>query len=1067
MTAPKFYPQSAANTKFDLELFKAPPKEFRGAPLWSWNNKLSKDQLFHQIGAMKEMGFGGYHIHARSGLDTEYLGEEFLNLVEDCVVEGKKNDMLTYLYDEDRWPSGSCSGQVVEENPEFRSKHLLMTRYKYGDENTPPVPPVAVGPTRVGTGRLLGVYKVRLDEDGFLEKYSKIDESKIESFKDDSFTVWYAYLEYDAPATLFSSSPYVDTLNKDAIDAFIKSTHEKYYAKLGEEFGEAIKSIFTDEPQFSHKSSFELADSKAEAFLPWTTDLEDTFRKQYGYSLLETTPELFWDLKGQASKPRYHYHDHVCERFNRSFVDNISEWCTKHGISLVGHMMHEADLISQTEALGEAMRSYRAFPLPGVDMLQDKREHHTVKQAQSVSHQYGREGVLCEAYGVTDWDYTFQGHKSQGDWLAALGVTFRAHHLTWVSMRGEAKRDYPACIGYQSPWYKEYSLVETHYARLNTALTRGKAVVRIGVIHPIENYWLAFGPWQTSVEERTERMKNFDDLIHWLLYGLLDFDYISESLLPELCDIDKIDSPSLNVGAMNYDVIIVPSAKHLRRTTYDRLLKFASNGGKVVMMGEVPSLIEVTSEPSLISELVAKSTTIPFSRKALREVLTPFREVKLDYVNPKDPFDPTGASRYKDTILYNLREEEDGSRFLFLCNTCKIQSRPNTIITLKGTWDIIGLDTLNGGLIDLAYSIDTKSRTTKFYHTFPVLGSLLLRLTPTTQSLAEATEISPRKQVSEPVLTEPVSFTLDDPNVLLLDRAQYKRDSQSWSEEFEEIRRVDNIFRAQIGLLPQGLALPQPWTYKDKAKLVSERVHLRFEFDSDIPVENAYLATEHTNLDNISIDPELQVTFDGKDVAIEVDGWFVDQDISKVKLPSFSSGRHVLEYSVILREVTSLEWLYILGDFGVELKGTKAKIIEIPKTIALGDYVHQGLPFYGGNVTYNFSVSDLKIPDGSKHLLRVAEFKGPVVEVLLDGHRVGNIAFDPFEIELPETFSSAKTLQIKVYGDRQNTFGAVHDNNPPFPWCGSFAWYQSGDRWTYLYRLGEKGIVNHPQIIAL
>lgn len=86
--------------------------------------------------------------------------------------------------------------------------------------------------------------------------------------------------------------------------------------------------------------------------------------------------------------------------------------------------------------------------------------------------------------GVTNWDYDFRGHKFQGDWQAALGVTVRVPHLSWVSMNGEAKRDYPASISYQSPWYKEYKYVEDHFARVNTAMTRGKAVVRIGVIHP-------------------------------------------------------------------------------------------------------------------------------------------------------------------------------------------------------------------------------------------------------------------------------------------------------------------------------------------------------------------------------------------------------------------------------------------------------------------------------------------------------------------------------------------------------------------------------------------------------
>jgi hypothetical protein len=44
-----------------------------------------------------------------------------------------------------------------------------------------------------------------------------------------------------------------------------------------------------------------------------------------------------------------------------------------------------------------------------------------------------------------------------------------------MSMAGEAKRDYPASIGHQSPWWREYPLIEDHFARINTVMTRGRA----------------------------------------------------------------------------------------------------------------------------------------------------------------------------------------------------------------------------------------------------------------------------------------------------------------------------------------------------------------------------------------------------------------------------------------------------------------------------------------------------------------------------------------------------------------------------------------------------------------
>lgn len=90
--------------------------------------------------------------------------------------------------------------------------------------------------------------------------------------------------------------------------------------------------------------------------------------------------------------------------------------------------------------------------IPGVDMLCDWREYNTVKQCVSVARQYGRSAVACEIYGVTNWTFSFKGYKGSGDWQAALGITHRVHHLSWLAMNGEAKRDYPAAIGYQSPW---------------------------------------------------------------------------------------------------------------------------------------------------------------------------------------------------------------------------------------------------------------------------------------------------------------------------------------------------------------------------------------------------------------------------------------------------------------------------------------------------------------------------------------------------------------------------------------------------------------------------------------
>jgi hypothetical protein len=86
--------------------FRTPPAAFRGVPFWSWNDDLDEARLMRQIGWLAEMGFGGFHIHVRTGLRLEYLGAAFLARVRACVEEAADRDLLAWLYDEDRWPSG-------------------------------------------------------------------------------------------------------------------------------------------------------------------------------------------------------------------------------------------------------------------------------------------------------------------------------------------------------------------------------------------------------------------------------------------------------------------------------------------------------------------------------------------------------------------------------------------------------------------------------------------------------------------------------------------------------------------------------------------------------------------------------------------------------------------------------------------------------------------------------------------------------------------------------------------------------------------------------------------------
>ena len=50
--------------------------EFGSIPFWSWNDKLNQQKLIEQIDSMHENGIGGFFMHFRDGLETEYLGKK-------------------------------------------------------------------------------------------------------------------------------------------------------------------------------------------------------------------------------------------------------------------------------------------------------------------------------------------------------------------------------------------------------------------------------------------------------------------------------------------------------------------------------------------------------------------------------------------------------------------------------------------------------------------------------------------------------------------------------------------------------------------------------------------------------------------------------------------------------------------------------------------------------------------------------------------------------------------------------------------------------------------------------
>lgn len=970
------------------ELFKNPTSEYRGAPFWAWNTVLDKDEVVRQAESFKKMGFGGYHMHSRSGMGSEYLGENFMACVKACDENAKENGMLAWLYDEDRWPSGFAGGYVVEEG-KYRQRKLYFTRVPSKETGVFDMDGcLTAGETAVAA------YKVRL-RFGRLVSYKRLDVKTAKM----GIGVFFAVVKVNPDDPWYGNCSYVDTLNKKAIDKFADITLSAYKNAVGEDFGGSVPAIFTDEPQFAKCGTFKSALFPLQVTIPWTDDFDVTFEKANGVKILDKLPELFFEsADGKPALTRYRFYDFLTERFAEAFSYNFGKKADEAGVPLTGHLMEEPTLESQTAAVGETMRHYRGFGIPGIDLLCGRHEFTTAKQTQSVARQDGREAMLCELYGVSRWDADFPKFKEEGDWLAATGVTVRVPHLSMMSMAGDAKRDYPVSIFYQSPWFERYKEVEDHFARVNTAMTRGKTVTEIAVIHPIESFWLINGANDICGKAKYKANKSFENITEWLVRNGLDFDFICESILPEQCE--KGGFP-LKVGKMSYKSIVVPSCITLRSSTLDRLEAFVKEGGKLIFAGDIPKC-ENAEISGRAKALASNATVIPFEKDAVIKALEGSRYV-----------DFFADGKRTNDFVYKLNED-NGGLWLFVARPSHARnavihsdgSVNKEVVTVKvnGEYAVSLWNTADGSVKGAQY----RHANGATYADFTVYDndSLLLRY-DTTEIYAPEKVVKYRAKSINSVMDD-VPYTLDEPNVLLLDRAHYAVDGGEYSSKQERIILLDHKIKKTLGIKRSRV---QPWLISDTTS--EHKVKFKFEFSSEIEVLEPEFALEGAEIADIFVN--------GKKIEKRIAGYYVDKCIKKVALPPIAVGKTVVEVEYPLSEKVFLENCFVLGNFGVRISGSKFKLTALPKTVKFGDISKQGFPFYGGKLTYHTSFKS----EGGRVSLCVPEYRSALIDIKTDRDEKA-IIYPPFTAVLTAEKGENK-VDITAYISRENAFGLTFE----------------------------------------
>ena len=969
-----------------LEGFANPPAGFRLAPFWFLNHRLRDDELIWQIDQMQQQGFGGFILHSRYGRLTPYLSGEWMERLRTCCEEAKRRGMWAWLYDEDNWPSGTVGGLLPAEHPEWRMSQLYLAAQETASGKVDWLVP--------GSDELYCVLAVPWEGlsfegclEGFLDLTDRVKNGRLACKMPKGKWKLLAYRR------VFGG--YVDTLNREVIDEFIRRTHEPYAEALGGYFGGALKGVFTDEPSGYYSSVHES--------LPFTPSMPAQFEERWGYPFAHALVAAYFDVGPATPKLRCDYMETFTSLYVDAFYRPIYDFCEERGLISMGHVNSEGEYLSQIKQHGDFFRPTELMHYSGVDTLFDTtwpRPGFTnnltaCKFASSAGHLLGKPRVMAEAFGVAaGWKLTLRDIKLLGEWQVVLGVNYLMPHAAYYSVEGFRKWECPPDEFYHNPYWPYYGKLAERFARLCALFTGGRHAAPVAVLSPVRSAWAAIDPgapdWAwASPEQRGDTLKErieavLNDVSEGLLRHRYDYDYITE----EICRAASVREGELCVtdeaGALReaFGVLVLPHVTVLSRESLPILERFAGNGGLLVFVGATPY---ASPEVGLDEEVSAWAARLLGERSAGAVLVDDAAElVDLLAERGKPDADVPG-----NTDIVALHHEREGRDLYLLLNTSRENSYERVQVSLAGSGvpHLLDPDTGEVRLIPDFWANEGRVRLTL---DFPVEGSRVVMLAPTEESKVAASSVE-----------------VDEDEAVELDG------------EWAFALASDNYLRLPRWELDAGCgAQPSGWLFARAAYEATVRVKV-------LPARAVLIGDglHRWRPDGRPV-PRFEVYVNDERVTDFAQGAHYDRHALEADVTSL-----LREGDNALRLVSSSGCddpagltgpLLLAGPFAVGHDGQGEFIAALPEAAEYGSWTQHGFPYLSGAADYTRAIEVTPEAADLSWVLRLGDVR-ELAEVFVNGRSAGAALWPPYEV--PVVLRAGRNeIRIRVVNTLHNAF---------------------------------------------
>ncbi len=940
-----------------FESFRNPEPFYYGTDFWMLNDRLEDGEIVRQLHEMRRQGVRSFIARTYIGLKSDYPGPDFKAKLRLMVRTADELGMKLFLQ------AGYMPEAVLDLPPAYALNYLRISRK--GD-----VP----------------------EGDLFLEAYGEYEFSSV------------------------NSGTFLDMFNHDSVAFYLKQSYADVWKEFESDFGKGILSVWVDEPSYGGH------------LIPFPRGVEEKFASRWGYSLRGHLHALYLDV-GEFRTVRYHFRKLLQDLLEENYFSMIRDWCNGHGLWASGHLMMEDSLACQITRAGATMPFYRFFDMPGIDVLCAQMNwrrgaikggagaeysyrsnmYLTPMQCASAARQNGQEHVLCEMYGVTSNNFTFRDQKHMFDVLAASGINHRSVHGIFYSLHGRAKRTYPVQTNYYQPYWEDEHLLYDYVASASRFISLGHPDDCALIVHPLDSAYTEFtlpsGEAVTGVQPSREALRRRDaqllDLTVSLKLARCPFDFGDERSIELFA---FVRDGRFHVGKASYHTVVLPDLVEIQATTLALVRAFAVAGGRVILLGgaptlldgvetgrdllaDVPGLIHVADHDGLLPFLMPKGWSLTCGQGDLDVLLSHRRDGEEEYwflVN-------TDCSEPKECVL-TLRETVTAE----LWDGCSRKRKPLPVVGRDG-----------GTVIPLR---------------IPDGGSLMLHTARTAAPLPA--ELPPHCPVVRLPLAREWRAERSGPNALLLEFCSFRRGEEPYSPEYP-VLAVQSI-------------------------LVAEDYHgpitQRYVFSSDVPLHGLKLALEDA--------AKHRITLNGMPVDSAPNGYYCAKSFETIPLPDVPAGENIIEmtrdYAPLAKmrsAITSLfenlggvelENVYLLGDFAVratphptrvgDRRYSRRMTLTAESGMICGDHTAQGYPFYVGGMRLRQRVSLTGlVHNGTSTFLTLDALNGCTAHVSVNGKDCGVLFAMPYEVEVTDAlYEGENEIVIDFVNTLRNLLGPYH-----------------------------------------